>query len=80
MDPDGKHRLQNRDWRLDVEDPRLDRPWTKARSISLFLHGDGQVLMPWDFPVGLGRLVKQQAPNREGFGGQNRFYQRSDLR
>ena len=47
--------------------PCLDRPRTKVRYVLSVANRDGPILVPHDFPIGIGGLVKQDAAHRKRF-------------
>ena len=44
--------------------PVLDGPVPKSGNISLLTNRDDAILMPWQMPVGIGRLVERKHSDR----------------
>jgi len=65
MQPDGDHLCHHCRWRLHVENSRLDRPRAKVRSVFSLTHCYRSVLVPYNFPVRVGSLVKQDTSYRK---------------
>ena len=45
----------------------LYRPRAKLRDVPAFTNGDRSILVPDDFPIGIGGLVEQDAAHRKRF-------------
>lgn len=77
VEPHRNHVLQHFGRWLDVEQVGLI---DKVRTLGLdaVVHGNGHVLVPWNFPVRVRNLVEEDAPNRKGSLSENRLDQRSD--
>jgi hypothetical protein len=65
MKSNRQHSLENRGWRTNVRNAGPDRPRPETGDLRAPSHGDREILMPGDVPVGLGRLVEQDRPHRE---------------
>src|SRR5688572_32842266 len=72
MDADRKHVLENRLRRLNMHDAGFGGPGAESRNVDALADGDGKVLVPGNFPVGVGRLVEEQAANSERGGAEDR--------
>src|SRR5690606_37425396 len=59
------HPCQQSGGRLHVGNAVLHRPWAEASHVASLLHGDGEILMPGDFPICAGRLIEEQRANDE---------------
>lgn len=76
MDAQRHHLLDQRKWRLDMDDARFHRPRAKATHVAPLGNGDCPVLMPPKRPIRPGRFIKQQCPDRpDGMAG-NQICQR----
>ena len=65
MNADRQHLLENLDRWLHVWHAGLVCPSAIARDIDAVLRGHGQVLMPDDFPVRVGRFIEEEGANGE---------------
>lgn len=71
MNAHREHVLEHCDRRLNVGDARLLRPGPEARHFDPLPRGNGEVLMPHDFPVRGWGLVEEDGPDREARVAQN---------
>lgn len=65
MEANSEHVLENVGRRLDVRHTTLLRPWPVARDVDAGFRGDGEVLVPNDSPVRVGRLVEEERADGE---------------
>jgi hypothetical protein len=70
-----KHLFEHRSRRLNVRHALLHRPWPEAGYVDASPDGDGKVLMPGHLPVGIRRLVEEEALNGEGVRAEDRLDQ-----
>jgi hypothetical protein len=75
VQPDRDHPLQDFDRRLNVRHAILNALGTEPLHIRLGAHGDGQVLVPGHWPVGVGRLGEEDCPHRPRFSRDQRMNQ-----
>jgi hypothetical protein len=78
--PHRQHPLEYGNRRLDVYDPLLLRPSSKAGDALAVANGDRQVLVPGNLPVSLGRFIEQRRLDGKASWAENRFHERSNRR
>lgn len=78
VDADDDHLIEDGGGRLHMDDAFLHGPGGEAGSIDAGFDGDGQVLMPGDFPVRGGRLVKEGGSDGAGARAEDRVYKGAD--
>jgi hypothetical protein len=54
-----------------MRNARFDRPRAKVRRLLSFTNGDNSILVPYNFPIRVGCLVKQDAAYRKTFAAEN---------
>jgi len=54
-----------------MRNTRFDRPRAEVRRLLSFTNSDNSILVPYNFPVRVGRLVKQDAAYRKTFATEN---------
>jgi hypothetical protein len=67
----GEHTRQDLDWRLDVEYAVLEGPRAEALDIFPFMNGDGEILVPRNYPVRFGTLIEPSDLDRPGLTPQD---------